>query len=186
MLELLVLLAVLALDQASKFVCARWLTTLPHNTYPLFEGVLHLTYVENTGIAFSMLQNARWFLVAVTVCACAAIIVFYVKERKGMHKMMRISLALILAGAIGNNLIDRVLFGYVRDMIYVALIDFAIFNVADSAICIGGAMLALDLIFFKGKKYLDKLENADKKAKRKESRTPQEAADAGEDGAGEE
>jgi signal peptidase II len=80
-----------------------------------------------------------------------------IKEYKRMHTAMRISLALIFAGALGN-FIDRVALGYVRDMLYFKLIDFPVFNVADSAICIGAAILIIDVLFFKGKTFIDSLD----------------------------
>ena len=71
--------------------------------------------------------------------------------------IIALALALLLSGAIGN-LIDRVALGYVRDMIYVALIDFAVFNVADMAVTVGCCLLVLDLLFFKGKKYMEMMD----------------------------
>lgn len=70
-----------------------------------------------------------------------------------MHFLMRFSICLLLSGAVGN-LIDRVALGYVRDMIYVAAINFPVFNVADMAVCIGCGLMILDVLFFKGKKYI--------------------------------
>ena len=70
-----------------------------------------------------------------------------------MHFLMQFSICLLLSGAIGN-LIDRVALGYVRDMIYVAAINFPVFNVADMAVCVGCGLLMLDILFFKGKNYL--------------------------------
>lgn len=153
MLEIIIVVLLIALDQAVKAVCANWLTTLPNATYLLIENVFHLTYTENRGAAFGMLQNARWVFIAVTVLACAAIVYWLVKNHKGLHLLMRVSLALILAGAVGN-LIDRVFLAYVRDMFSFVLINFAIFNVADSAVSVGTVLLIFDLLFFKGKKYM--------------------------------
>ena len=149
--------AVLLIDQLTKVWSVNYLTTLPENTYKLWEGVLHLKYVENRGAAFGMLQGGRWFFLALTFVACIAIVWFMVKERKRMHFLMCFSLGLILSGALGN-LIDRAILGYVRDMIYVAIINFAVFNVADMAICIGCGLLVLDLLFFKGKAYMQMLD----------------------------
>ena len=151
---ILIAVAMVLLDQASKYACAQWLTGLPSNTYPLWPGVFHLTYIENRGAAFSMLQNGRWFFVAITFAACVGIVWFLMKERGRMHALMKVTLALILGGAIGN-MIDRILLGYVRDMFYVVAVNFAIFNVADSAVSVGCGILALDLLFFKGTKYLE-------------------------------
>lgn len=163
MLEIILVLAVLLLDQGVKVVAASWLQGLPGNTYPLWEGVFHLTYVENRGAAFGMLQNARWFFIVVTILACAALAYWLIKKHNGMHTLMRVALALILAGALGN-LADRVFLTYVRDMFYVALINFAVFNVADAAVSVGTVVLLLDILFFKGKSYFDDAPKPDKGA----------------------
>ncbi|MDO5112629.1 MAG: signal peptidase II [Clostridia bacterium] len=150
MLEIVVILVILMLDQGSKIIAADWLTTLPDNTYPLIQDIFHLSYVENRGAAFGMLQNGRVYFLIVTVIVCVAIAVFLFKERGKLHFLLRFSLALIVGGALGN-FIDRAYLGYVRDMFYAVCINFAVFNVADSAICVGSALLFLDLMFFKGK-----------------------------------
>jgi len=95
-----------------------------------------------------MLQNALWLLIALTVLVCGAMIWFLVKKRKDLHGMLRVCIVLIVAGAVGN-LIDRLFLGYVRDMFYFSLINFAVFNVADASITIGGTLLVIDLLFCK-------------------------------------
>lgn len=154
MLVILVAAAVVALDQVVKALSVSLLTALPAYTYPLWPGVFHLTYTENRGAAFGMLQNGRWLFIAATVVACGAIVWFLWKERRRMHPLLKVALALILGGALGN-LIDRVFLGYVRDMFYAVVINFAIFNVADSAVCVGCGLLFIDLLFLKGKRYFD-------------------------------
>ena len=124
--------------------------------YNLINGILEFNYLENRGAAFGMMQGGKWFFLAITGIACAAMLYFLIKERKRLHFMMTFSIALLLSGAIGN-LIDRVALGYVRDMIY-ALIDFAVFNVADMAVTVGCCLLVLDLLFFKGKKYMEMMD----------------------------
>lgn len=153
MLEIIIIAVLIALDQAFKAICSNWLITLPNNTYPLWKDVFNLTYVENRGAAFGMLQNARWLFIVVTVLACAAIAYWLIRKHKGLHTLMRVSLSFIIAGALGN-LIDRVFLIYVRDMFSFVLINFAIFNVADSAVSVGTVLLIFDLLFYKGKKYL--------------------------------
>ncbi|MEG1548164.1 MAG: signal peptidase II [Clostridia bacterium] len=153
MIEIIIVIAVLVMDQVSKVICAGWLTQLPGNSYPLIEGVFHLTYVENRGAAFGMLQNARWFFLAITLCVCAYIVFLLIKDNKKMHKLMRVCLALILGGALGN-FIDRAVLGYVRDMLHFALIDFAVFNVADSALTVGTILFVCDLLFGKARIYV--------------------------------
>ena len=90
-------------------------------------------------------------------CCFAVFTMFFAVLLKKYAPAMTFSLALLLSGAIGN-LIDRVALGYVRDMIYVALIDFAVFNVADMAVTVGCCLLVLDLLFFKGKKYMEMMD----------------------------
>lgn len=153
MLVIIIAAAVVALDQVTKLLAANLLTTLPANTYALWPGVFHFTYTENRGAAFGMLQNARWFFIITTVIACGAMIWFLHKERGKMHLLMRVTLALILGGALGN-FIDRLFLGYVRDMFSAVIINFAIFNVADSAVSVGCVLLFIDLLFLKGKRYM--------------------------------
>lgn len=148
MLELFILIVVLVLDQASKIACAAWLPTLQNHTYPLIDGVFELAYVENRGAAFGMLQNARWLFIPLTIVACVALVWLLIKKRGSMPVMLRVCVALIVAGALGN-FIDRLFLGYVRDMFYFSLIDFAVFNVADAAITIGGIFLVVELLFTK-------------------------------------
>ena len=148
MLELILFIAIIVLDQVSKALCAMWLPSLPNQAFPLIDGVFELAYVENRGAAFGMLQNARWLLIALTVIVCGAMIWFLIKKRKDLHGMLRVCIVLIVAGAVGN-LIDRLFLGYVRDMFYFSLINFAVFNVADASITIGGTLLVIDLLFSK-------------------------------------
>lgn len=153
MLEIIVFVVVLALDQASKAFFTSWLQTLPNRTHALIPGVFSFSYVENRGAAFGMFQNQTVLFVVMTVLACGGIAYLLIRERKKMHTLMRVCLALILAGAVGN-FVDRIWLGYVRDMFYFELINFAVFNVADSAISVGTVALILDILFFKGKDYL--------------------------------
>lgn len=148
MLELLIIAAVLIVDLFSKHFTASWLPTLPGGRFPLIEGVFELSYVENRGAAFGMMQNARWFFIVMTVVAVVLLGWFTVKYRSRIHTRARIALALVIAGAVGN-FIDRLFLGYVRDMFYIALINFAVFNVADAAITVGGIGLVVDCIFTK-------------------------------------
>ena len=152
MLSIIIILIVIAIDQLSKIVCANALKL--GESIDIIKGVFSITYVENRGAAFGMLQNAQVFFIIATIIACGAMLYFMIKEYRCMHTAMRVSLALIFAGALGN-FIDRVALGHVRDMLYFELIDFPVFNVADSAICVGAAILIIDLLFFKGKAFAE-------------------------------
>ncbi len=160
MLELIVVLLVIGLDQLVKYLTQVYLMPLG-TSYPLWEGVFHITSAQNTGAAFSMLAGARWFFVAIAAVAGIGIIILLRKYRSHMHLLMRICLVLILAGAWGN-MIDRIFLGYVRDMLDFRLVNFAIFNIADSAVSVGATLLALDILFGRGKRLL---EDAEKNSK---------------------
>lgn len=112
----------------------------------LINGVLEMTYVENRGAAWGMLQGARVAFIILTAVFLLAAVYFYFKRRKELNRLSTVIIALIFAGALGN-LIDRTVYGYVRDMIYFSLIDFPVFNIADSAIVIGTGLLIIQTLF---------------------------------------
>lgn len=113
-------------------------------TVPLWEGVFHLTYCENTGAAFSLLSGRRWLLLAVTVLLLAGLL--YVLHKNWLKNAFgRTGLRLIVSGAVGN-MIDRFLLGYVVDLFDFRLIHFPIFNVADILLCVGVGMIAVYIL----------------------------------------
>ncbi|MBR5453698.1 MAG: signal peptidase II [Clostridia bacterium] len=130
------------LDQLTKLLAVNLLK--PIDTCPIIKDVLHLTYSENTGAAFGMLKNARWVFMVFSAVAIIAIIAYFFTV-KPTDKLCVVSLAFILGGGIGN-MIDRIFIGYVVDFIDFRLIDFAIFNGADSFITVGAALLVLYFI----------------------------------------
>lgn len=135
---------VVVLDQLTKHWIAQHLT-VDGNPIPIFGQVLELDYVQNTGVAFSMLSgNAVLFLfVAVAICVIGWM---YWRMRENGSLLLKLSFGLILGGAVGNNLIDRVAHGYVVDFIHFQIppniFNFAVFNVADMSISIGVVLLA--------------------------------------------
>ncbi len=173
MLETIIILLTIGLDQLVKYLTDVYLMPLG-TTVPLWEGVFHLTSTHNTGAAFGMLSSGTWLLIIVSSVASLAIIWLLIKHKKHMHALMRVSLSLILAGALGN-LIDRVVLGYVRDMLEFAFVNFAIFNVADTAVSIGAALLAIDVLFGRGRQVLDKLE--EKTGKKTPDPEPEQGVD---------
>ena len=105
-----------------------------------------------------MMNSVEWFPILVAVfaglVALAALVYSFTRKHK-MHILEIISLGLVVGGAIGN-LIDRIRFGYVLDFIYVKLINFAIFNIADSALVVGAILLSVYVLFFH-EKYIKKI-----------------------------
>jgi len=112
---------------------------------PVIPGVIHFTYLRNPGAAFSMLEGMRWPLVAIA-CLCSAAIVVYLLRAK-TNPWNKVGLAMVLGGAIGN-LIDRIRFGYVVDMFETEFVDYAVFNIADVCITLGGILFCVVFIFF--------------------------------------
>ncbi|HHU63847.1 MAG TPA: signal peptidase II [Clostridiales bacterium] len=145
----LLLVIIIIVDQATKY----WACTVlkPMGAIPVIDGILDFAYVENYGAAFGMLQNAKWFFIVVKVVISAAII-YYLVTRSVRQPLLKSSLVLILAGAIGN-LIDRLRLGYVVDFIYIKAVNFAVFNIADSSIVIGTILLVYFILFKTDKKY---------------------------------
>ena len=132
------------LDQLTK-----WLTVINldlYETFPFIENVFHFTYVQNTGAAFSIFSapDQRWIFMTISTVAIIGLFIYLWKERRG-NKLLCIALSFIVGGGIGN-MIDRCLLGYVVDMLDFRLINFAIFNVADSFVCVGVGLFALHII----------------------------------------
>ena len=141
---ILMVLFFVGLDQITK-VFAIGLQNLPGNTFPIWQDVFHLTYVENIGAAFGILQNQRWLFVILTgVILCVGVVYLY--KMRHTSKFLNLSITLFMAGAIGN-MIDRIFRGYVIDFFEVRLINFAVFNVADSCLVIGAICICACLLF---------------------------------------
>jgi len=132
----------IALDQITKWLSTKYLTKIP--TLPLIEDVLHLTYVENRGAAFGMLADHRWVFLVISSIAILAI-GFYLYSGRAENMLYGVAFSLICSGGIGN-MIDRIALGYVVDFIDFRLINFAVFNGADSFVCIGAGLLILELL----------------------------------------
>lgn len=150
MLQLVLIILIIVLDRVSKYLVTIYIMPLSSQSIPLINGVFNLTYVENRGAAFSILQNQRWLFIILTIIFIIAAIYYLIKHPKD-NLIMRIGLSMVLAGAIGN-LIDRIRVGYVVDFFDFRLINFPVFNVADCAIDVGCALLVIYFIFIMGKK----------------------------------
>lgn len=141
---LTIIAGIIFFDQLSK-----WLTVINlglGETFPLIEGVFHFTYVRNTGAAFSLFDepDERWIFMSISIIAIIALSVYLWMNRKG-SKLLCVALCFIIGGGIGN-MVDRCILKYVIDMLDFRLINFAIFNVADSFVCVGVGLFALAVI----------------------------------------
>lgn len=153
---LLLAALLVAADQASKW----WATSSFAGGGALELGLgFRLTYIRNTGAAFGLLRDINLQIATVTLdgtlllgllsAAVSLVLVWYLSSRSdSLHPLPRLALALILAGAVGN-MIDRLLLGYVVDFIHFRTgnFDFPVFNLADSFVVVGGALLFLSSIF---------------------------------------
>ena len=134
-----------ALDQVTKYLVV---TNIPlYADVPVLPGVVQLTYVQNTGAAFSMLQGMQWLFLVMFILLTVLIIWEYYKKPLAFTTMERWCIAAIYGGGLGN-MIDRVRLGYVVDMIETQFITFPVFNVADSFITCGCIFLLIHLVFF--------------------------------------
>lgn len=144
MAAVIAIVCMVGLDQLVKYWAVTVLQGEPGRTIPLIENVFHLTYVENRGAAFSVLQNQIWLFVLLTVIILCAMV--YAVRRKLIRTTLGYwSLYIIAGGAIGN-LLDRVLRHYVVDLFDFRLIGFPVFNVADVFVCAGGVLFAYYLL----------------------------------------
>ncbi len=129
------------LDQLSKIIVTK-INSNSRLDHTVIKGFFNITYAENTGAAFSILEGKRVYFIVITLVVITALIFYFVKEKpKGIEK---ICLILIIAGAIGN-LIDRIIHGYVTDFLNFNIFgyDFPIFNIADSYITVGAILLII-------------------------------------------
>ncbi len=142
-------LLVIVCDQISKYAATKFL--LYHQAENLFAG-LNLTLVHNTGAAFSFLSEAggwqRWFFVVLGSGVSIGLI-YWLSSLPRQRRFLAAALALVLGGALGN-LWDRIDPGYVIDFIdvYYGKWHWPAFNIADSAISVGAALLIIDAIWF--------------------------------------
>ncbi len=141
-LYFLIAAAVVGVDQLTKYLVLKHLTHVA--TLPLINGALHLTYVENRGAAFGMLSNSRWVFMIVS-SAVIVIMTAYLIINRGGAVLGNIAVSFVLGGGIGN-MIDRIWRGFVVDFIDFRLINFYVFNAADSFVCVGCGLLIFVLI----------------------------------------
>ena len=135
--------ALITLDQVVKFLVR---TYIPQGgSVPFIPHIMELTYFQNTGCAFSLLEDHTWVL---TIISAVLSVVLAVAVARGFfrHPLGRTALTVVLAGAVGN-LIDRALLGYVVDMFRTTFINFAVFNVADVCVVVGGFAAAAYYLF---------------------------------------
>ena len=152
-LPIIAVAILILLDQGTKLWALASLK--PVHNMTLAEGFMDLTFVENRGVAFGMFSGQRWFILLLTCVIAAGLIWFYVMMPKRKEYFpLRVSLVLVLSGAIGN-IIDRLFRGYVVDFFEFTFFEWPVFNVADIYVVVGVILLALMLIFVVKEEDLD-------------------------------
>lgn len=140
---IIVSLILAAIDQLTKYLVIQNIEL--KQEIPVIGDAVVLTYIRNTGTAWSLLSGKTWFLIIVTFIVCAGIIYIYhnviLEDR---FRALRVFLITIMGGAIGN-MIDRVRLQYVIDFIYFKIINFPVFNFAD--ICVTVSIFAILFLF---------------------------------------
>jgi signal peptidase II len=148
MLYFLAAALLVVLDQVVKFLVRAYIPL--HESIPFLPHLMNLTYVQNTGAAFSSFSEHTWMLAVVSAVASLVLAAVLAQKKYPIHPFGRWALAAVLAGAVGN-LIDRVAFGFVTDMFQTTFIHFAVFNVADICVVLGGIALVIYYLFLENR-----------------------------------
>lgn len=140
--NVLLILMVLALDLVSKYLAQVHLDNTA--AVSIIPNFFELTYVVNTGAAWSILEGQRLFFIVLSAIVTVVLIYFIYKEKE---QLMSVALSLMLAGTLGN-FYDRIFHGYVRDMLSFNFFgyQYPIFNIADSALVIGVTLIIIDMV----------------------------------------
>ena len=137
--------AIVAADQITKFLVVQNIPLYGHVDF--IPGFLGLTYVRNTGAAFSSFEGMQWLFALIFLVFTLGIFYEYFRKRMPFSNFERWMIAAIYAGGLGN-MIDRLRLGYVVDMIETQFMEFPVFNVADCFITCGCIALFVSLGFF--------------------------------------
>ena len=144
-LVLAIVAVTIIVDQLTKFLVVKYMTL--GQSISVIDNFLYITSHRNEGAAWGILQGKMIFFYVVTLVVIGLVILWIRKLDIKKEKLLVIALSLILGGALGN-FIDRVMYQHVVDFIntYIFGYDFPIFNIADSALCIGVFLMAVDAI----------------------------------------
>jgi len=138
---LLLVLFIILLDQLIKYFVST--NMFLGQSIPVLPQIFHLTYIQNPGAAFGILENQRYLFILIAAVLIVAVIYFY-KKIIQLSKLFQVGIALLFGGAIGN-MIDRIFIGRVID--YMDFRIWPVFNLADIAIVSGCAIIAFNLLF---------------------------------------
>lgn len=143
---IITVIAAVLLDQYTKYLAISRLKG--KSSFVLWEDVFELSYLENRGAAFGLLQNRQLFFICIAMIMFALVAYCFIRMPKNRRFLpLRLCGVFIVAGAAGN-LIDRIRLGYVVDFFYFKWIDFPVFNVADIYVTVAFAVLLILIFFF--------------------------------------
>ena len=136
---------IVVIDQITKYLTVLYIPAIGVQTF--IPGLLQITYVQNTGAAFSSFEGQQWLFALIFLIFTVLIVYEYKKKPMGFTTFERWCIAAIYGGGLGNR-IDRVRLGYVVDRIETTFMVFPVFNVADCFITCGCVLLMIHLFLF--------------------------------------
>lgn len=143
--DAVVMILAIASDRILKLYAVKELKAHPSKS--VINGILELTYLENSGAAFGLLRGQKSFFILVTAVVLTAVIYLFIKlPAKKKFNKAHIALAFLISGAIGN-LVDRIMYGYVIDFIFFSVIRFPVFNLADVFVSLATLIIIILLLF---------------------------------------
>lgn len=141
MIYILIIIAGIVLDRITKIYAVKHFISSPHS-----GSLINLTYLENRGAAFGILQDKRILFVILTIAIVLYLLYYFITNLKSNPLVLNIAFSLIISGALGN-FYDRLFQGYVVDFIEFAFIDFPVFNIADILVTVGCGLLIIYILF---------------------------------------
>lgn len=141
MIYILIIIAGIVLDRITKIYAVKHFISYPHS-----GSLINLTYLENRGAAFGILQDKRILFVILTIAIVLYLLYYFITNLKSNPLVLNIAFSLIISGALGN-FYDRLFQGYVVDFIEFAFVDFPVFNIADIFVTVGCGLLIIYILF---------------------------------------
>lgn len=141
MIYILIIIAGIVLDRITKIYAVKHFISNPHS-----GSLINLTYLENRGAAFGILQDKRILFVILTLAIVLYLLYYFITNLKSNPLVLNIAFSLIISGALGN-FYDRLFQGYVVDFVEFAFVDFPVFNIADIFVTVGCGLLIIYILF---------------------------------------
>ncbi|EGC82638.1 signal peptidase II [Anaerococcus prevotii] len=141
MIYILIIIAGIVLDRITKIYAVKHFINNPRS-----GSLINLTYLENRGAAFGILQDKRILFVILTIAIVIYLLYYFITNLKSNPLVLNIAFSLIISGALGN-FYDRLFQGYVVDFIEFAFVDFPVFNIADIFVTVGCGLLIIYILF---------------------------------------